>query len=140
MGGGFRAFGRRMGGVGGILQASKPSEAVVAALQKDAGSYRWVAAVVSANQAAGYQLASDRPVMAIGGFNGTDPAPTLEEFKSLVAAGKIHWFITGRGGFGTGPFGGGETSPASAITSWVTMTFPSTTIDGTTLYDLTPTQ
>ena len=31
--------------------------------------------------------------MSIGGFNGTDPAPTLAEFKRLVAEHKIHYFV-----------------------------------------------
>ena len=33
--------------------------------------------------------------MAVGGFNGTDPAPTLEQFQALVAAKKIHYFVGG---------------------------------------------
>ena len=52
-----------------------------------ANDYTWAAAVVGSNNAAGYQLASGAPVMAVGGFNGTDPAPTLEEFQHYVAAG-----------------------------------------------------
>ncbi len=50
---------------------------------------------MNSNSAAGYQLASDEPVMAIGGFNGTDPAPTLAQFEKYVAEGKIHYFIAG---------------------------------------------
>ena len=59
---------------------------------------------MGANTAAGYQLGSGDPVMAIGGFNGTDPHPSLAEFKNLVSEGKVHYFIAG-GGFGG--FGGG---------------------------------
>jgi hypothetical protein len=33
-----------------------------------------------------------RPVMAIGGFRGTDPAPSLAEFEKLVAAHRIHYY------------------------------------------------
>ncbi|GAB06490.2 putative glycosyltransferase, partial [Gordonia amarae NBRC 15530] len=33
----------------------------------------------------GYQLESGYSVMPIGGFNGTDPSPTLERFQKLVA-------------------------------------------------------
>ena len=39
--------------------------------------------------------AAAQPVMAVGGFNGTDPSPTLEEFKRYVADGQIHYFIGG---------------------------------------------
>ena len=73
--------------------------------------------------------------MAIGGFNGSDPTPTLEEFKALVAAGKVHYFLAAGGGMGGGPGGGSGTS--SEITSWVSSTFTSSTVDGTTVYDLT---
>ncbi len=39
--------------------------------------------------------------MAIGSFNGTDPAPTLAQFERDVAAGSIHSFLAGgRSGFG----------------------------------------
>ena len=44
--------------------------------------------------------------MAVGGFNGTDPAPTLEQFQALVAAKKIHYFVGG----GTAMGGRGEAS------------------------------
>jgi 4-amino-4-deoxy-L-arabinose transferase-like glycosyltransferase len=88
---------------------------------------------VSANQAAGYQLATGVPVMAIGGFNGTDPAPTLAEFQQYVRAGKIHYFIAG--GRGGGMAGGNGTG--TEITSWVQSNFSSTSIGGVALYDLT---
>ncbi len=121
-------------GVGGILQASRPSDELIALLDDDAGQYRWVAATVSANQAAGYQLSSGHPVMAIGGFNGTDPSPTLEQFQEDVAAGRVHWYIaSGRG------FGGAGASDGQQITRWVTDNFTATTVDGVTLYDLTAT-
>jgi 4-amino-4-deoxy-L-arabinose transferase-like glycosyltransferase len=122
-------FGGR-GGLGGLLGSSTPSAALVALLQNDAGSYTWVAAAVGSNSAAGPQLASGQPVMAIGGFNGTDPTPTLAQFKQLVAAGKIHYFIAGGGR-------GGSSSSSNSIAAWVAATFTSQTVGGTTVYDLT---
>jgi 4-amino-4-deoxy-L-arabinose transferase-like glycosyltransferase len=101
--GGGRAGTAGPGGPGGLLQTAQPSAAMVATLSAGADRYRWVAATVGANSAAGYQLATQRPVMAIGGFNGTDPAPTLAQFKKLVAAHQIHYFISS--GFGFGGFG-----------------------------------
>ena len=71
------------------------------ALEKDASSYTWVAAAVGANNAAGYQLATQLPVMPLGGFNGSDPSPTLAQFQhtsptgrstgSSAAAGSAAW-------------------------------------------------
>ncbi|HJQ02187.1 MAG TPA: glycosyltransferase family 39 protein [Jatrophihabitans sp.] len=124
----------RGGGGGGLLNASTPSAALVAALKANASSYTWVAAAVGSNTAAGYQLASQEPVMPVGGFNGSDPSPTLAQFQAYVAAGKIHYFIGG-GGFGGNQQGGSNSS--AAIANWVASNFKTVTIGGTTLYDLT---
>jgi 4-amino-4-deoxy-L-arabinose transferase-like glycosyltransferase len=97
-----------------------------------------VAAAVGSNSAAGYQLATQEPVMAIGGFNGSDPSPTLAQFQAYVAAGEIHYFIgsgSGLGGGGGGLSATGNTS--SQIASWVASTFTATTVDGVTVHDLT---
>jgi 4-amino-4-deoxy-L-arabinose transferase-like glycosyltransferase len=107
---------------------------MVALLDQDAASYTWVAAAVGSNSASGYQLATGDPVMAIGGFNGSDPSPTLEQFQQYVAEGKIHWFIGGSGGFG-GQMGGSRSS--SQIAQWVQENFTAQTVDDVTLYDLT---
>jgi 4-amino-4-deoxy-L-arabinose transferase-like glycosyltransferase len=127
--GGF-AGGGGGGGGAGFLRAK--------ALQADAGRYAWAAATVNSNNAAGYQLASGEPVMAIGGFNGTDPAPTLAQFERYVAAGKIHYFIASGGGFGGGGFGGAAqgSDDASQITSWVESHFTAETVGGVTVYDV----
>jgi 4-amino-4-deoxy-L-arabinose transferase-like glycosyltransferase len=126
--------GARQGGAGGLLDASTPSAAVVSALKANSSKYTWVAAAVGSNSAAGFQLATGLPVMAVGGFNGSDPSPTLAEFKAYVAASKIHYFISS-GSMGGGQTGGSQSS--SDIASWVASTFTSTTVGGVTLYDLT---
>jgi 4-amino-4-deoxy-L-arabinose transferase-like glycosyltransferase len=127
------------GGIGGLLDSRKPSSTLTALLEKNSGSYTWVAAAVGANNAAGYQLATNDPVMAIGGFNGTDPSPTLAQFQQYVRDGKIHYFIAGGGfGGGGGGFGGNASGSGTAITSWVTSNYKATTVGGVTLYDLTP--
>jgi 4-amino-4-deoxy-L-arabinose transferase-like glycosyltransferase len=131
-GGGFGNRGGAGGGVGGLLEGSTASAELVALLKVDADSYRWVAAAVGSNNAAGYQLASQESVMPIGGFNGSDPSPTLAEFQADVAAGEIHYFIGG-GGFGSN--GGSDAS--SAIASWVAANFTAQTVGGVTVYDLT---
>jgi 4-amino-4-deoxy-L-arabinose transferase-like glycosyltransferase len=135
-GGGFG--GRARAGGGGLLNAATPGKQLTALLGADASRYSWVAAITGSNSASGYQLATDDPVMAIGGFNGTDPAPTLVQFEKYVAEGRIHYYLSGGGGLGGG-FGGGSsgTTTASQIASWVSTHFTATTVDGVTLYDLT---
>jgi 4-amino-4-deoxy-L-arabinose transferase-like glycosyltransferase len=120
------------GGVGGLLTASTPSSALVSALTANSSGYTWVAATVGSNNAAGLQLATDKAVMAIGGFNGSDPAPSLAQFEAWATAGKIHYFIAS-GGLGGG---GGTSNVAAQITSWVTAHYTATTIGGQTVYDL----
>ena len=82
--------------VGGLLDSPDAGPALTSLLAADADRYTWTAAVVGSNNAAGYQLAAGAPVMAVGGFNGTDPAPTLTEFKDFVAGKRIHYFIRAR--------------------------------------------
>lgn len=132
--GGGQAGERGMGGgMGGLLNGANVNSKVEAKLKQNADDYTWAAAAIGSQNAASYQLATEKPVMAIGGFNGSDPSPTLAQFKQYVADGKIHYFIAS-GGQGGGP-GGGNSS--SGITSWVESTFTKVTVDGATLYDLT---
>ena len=104
-------------------------------LEQDASSYTWVAAAVGSQNASGYQLATGDPVMAIGGFNGSDPSPTLAQFQRYVAEGKIHYFI-GSSGFG-GMRSNGGSSASAQIAAWVEAHFTAKTVDGVTVYDLT---
>lgn len=121
------------GTTGGLLNGSESTAEINALLTTDAGSYTWVAAAIGSNTASGYQLATELPVMAIGGFNGSDPSPTLAEFKQYVADGEIHYFIGGGSGRG-GMNAGGSTS--AEISAWVSENFTAQTVDGVTLYDL----
>ncbi|WP_427384476.1 ArnT family glycosyltransferase [Janibacter sp. G56] len=125
------------GGMGGLLDAGTPSTEVIAALSEDAESYRWVAAAVGSQSAAGLQLGTELPVMAIGGFNGSDPSPTLEQFQQYVADGDIHYLAASGGGMGGRGGSSGGSSASSEITTWVSENFTSVTIDGSTFYDLT---
>ncbi|MGA5068802.1 ArnT family glycosyltransferase [Streptomyces exfoliatus] len=147
--GGIAPGGERggMGGaMGGLLNGASVGTEAKTALLKDADDYTWVAAAVGSQNAASYQLATEKPVMAIGGFNGSDPSPTLDQFKQYVAEGKIHYFISSGGagaGEGTeggavgtaGPMGGNGTS--AQITAWVQSTFERVTVGTSTFYDLT---
>jgi acyl-homoserine lactone acylase PvdQ len=101
----------------------------VKALEKT--TTRWAAAVEGSNSAASLELASGgKAVMAMGGFTGSDPAPTLAEFENWVKAGDITYYIAG-GGRGGGPGGQGS---SSQITTWVEAHYKSATIGGETVY------
>lgn len=74
-----------------------------------------------------------RVLLAIGGFNGSDPAPTLDEFKAYVAQGPIHYYITSDGMGGTQM---GGSNAVSEIATWVAQNYTAQTIGNTTGYDL----
>jgi 4-amino-4-deoxy-L-arabinose transferase-like glycosyltransferase len=131
MGGGMTG-GTGGGGMGGLLDATTPSTEMVALLRSDASSYTWAAAIVGANNAAGYQLASGQAVMPIGGFNGSDPSPTPAQFEQYVAQGRIHYFI----GSGTGMRSSGGSNSSAEIAAWVQQNFTATTVGSVTVYDL----
>ena len=121
------------GGIGGGLGGStQVSSALTKLLASGASGYRWAAATVGAESAAPFQLASGEPIMAIGGFNGTDQAPSLAEFEKMVAAHEVHYFIGTNGH----TFGGGSWD-ATQITSWVQAHFTRQTVGGVTVYNLT---
>jgi hypothetical protein len=130
-GGAGGAGGRGFAG-GGLGRNTQANSTLTKLLKNGAVGYTWVAATVGAESAAPLQLASDDPIMAIGGFNGTDPAPTLAQFEKLVSEHKIHYFV----GQNQASFGGG-TGDAAQITAWVQKHYTSQTIAGITVYNLT---
>ncbi|MEV2255262.1 glycosyltransferase family 39 protein [Streptomyces sp. NPDC050147] len=118
------------GDIDALLNGITVSDNVKATLLTNADDYTWPAATIGAQIAASYQLSTQRPIMAIGGFVGTDPSPTLTQFQQHVTENKIHYLIADSQG--AAPHG-----TSTHIWKWVTTHFQKTTIDGTTLYDLT---
>ena len=128
------------GGGGGLLNGSSVSSELKSLLEQNGATYTWVAAAVGSNEASGYQLATQFPVMPIGGFNGSDPSPTLAQFEKYVANKQIHYFLSGLsiagGGMGMSQANGGS-NVSSQITTWVEAHFTAKTVGSVTVYDLT---
>ncbi|GAA3233540.1 ArnT family glycosyltransferase [Actinocorallia longicatena] len=103
MGGGGMGGGG-MGGPGGNIGSE-----VVDYLVKNQGSARWLVAVASAQSASSLILQTGRPVIAMGGFTGSDPAMTVAKLKAYAAAGKLRYVLVGDAR------GGGS----SEVTAWV---------------------
>jgi 4-amino-4-deoxy-L-arabinose transferase-like glycosyltransferase len=138
-GGQANGDGGRMGGggAGGLINGATVTDEAKKLLGTDSGNYTWAGAAIGSQNAASYQLATGDPVMAIGGFNGTDPSPTLAQFKQYVADGRIHYFISSGSG-GGGAMGGGSGDGTSAqITEWIEANFKQVTVGSATFYDLT---
>ncbi|UKA59338.1 ArnT family glycosyltransferase [Arthrobacter sp. FW306-2-2C-D06B] len=135
-------FGNRAGGfgaAGGAGQAGGPGSEGTA----DAGltalltstTTKWSAIVSGATQAASLELATNTNVIALGGWNGGDPYPTLAQFQDMVAKGQIGYYIAGGGMGGGGGFGGQGGN--SEVASWVQANFQAQTVGSSTVYKLT---
>jgi len=93
----------------------------------------WSAAILRSSSAAGLELSTDTAVMAIGGFSGSDPVPTLSQFQDDVAQHKVAYYIV-MNNRGHGP-GWGSRGHAD-IGKWVAATFRSTDVGDATVYNL----
>ncbi|UQX87836.1 glycosyltransferase family 39 protein [Jatrophihabitans telluris] len=119
----------------GNTDTGSTSSALISLLK--ASNAKWAAAASSSMTAGSLELDSGQAVMSIGGFNGSDNAITLAQFKALVAKGEIGYFIgSGSGGLGGGGGGGGGTTAYSAIAAWVASNYTASTVGGTTVYAL----
>jgi 4-amino-4-deoxy-L-arabinose transferase-like glycosyltransferase len=83
------------------------SQALISYLEAHRGAAEYIVAVEGAQSGQSIILASGEPVMVMGGFSGSDPAPTLAEFKKMVAEGKVRYVLVGGGmaSPGDGPSG-----------------------------------
>lgn len=128
---------------------TRVSDELLQRLTEDAESFTWAAAVPGSTEAGYYQLASDQPVMALGGFGSADPAPTLAQFQAYVAEGRIHYYIPSTG-LGLPKLGSNDSGPpairppgvdgtteAEQIGEWVKQRFTAETVGDVTIYDLT---
>jgi len=116
-------------------ESSQANSQLINFLLTNQGSADWIIAVASANESAPIQITSGQPVMAIGGFKGNDNIITLEEFKQLVADGKIKYYLSSNGNNRGGPSGNGNSSISSWATTNGTIVDYGNTSEGT-LYDL----
>jgi 4-amino-4-deoxy-L-arabinose transferase-like glycosyltransferase len=93
----------------------------------------WSAAINRSSSAAGLELSTGTAVMAIGGFSGSDPVPTLSQFRNDVAQHKVAYYIVmNNRGHGPGWANRGHVD----IAKWVAATFPSTSVGDATVYNL----
>ena len=123
-------------GDGGGLGGNTSDSALLQYLVANRGSAEWIVAANSAQEAGSIEIATSLPVMAMGGFTGSDPAPTLAQLKSYITSGKLRFVLASGGqGGGFGAPGAGSTD-TSDRTSWVTSTCKLVSYGGSaTLYD-----
>ncbi len=97
-------------GVGG----GEASKALVSYLKAHQGKAAYIVAAVGSGTAGSIALESGREAIDMGGFMGSDPAPSLAKLKSFIASWQLHYvLLSGSGGGGPGGGPGGGTSAAS---------------------------
>jgi 4-amino-4-deoxy-L-arabinose transferase-like glycosyltransferase len=116
---------------GGQMGGGSSNSELTALLK--AGTTKWSAAVSGATSAADLELSSGTSVIALGGWNGGDPSPTLAEFEKYATSGQIHYYVSGGGMGGMG----GTATQSSQIATWVAAHYTAKTVGNTTVYDLT---
>ncbi|WP_424530899.1 glycosyltransferase family 39 protein [Sphaerisporangium viridialbum] len=105
---GRRAPGGFGGGRGGDVSA-----AMISYLERNRGGATWLLAVSSAQSASSIILSTGgEPVIAMGGFTGSDAAMTVAKLREYVSSGRLKYLMLG-GGMG-GPERGND-----EVTAWV---------------------
>jgi 4-amino-4-deoxy-L-arabinose transferase-like glycosyltransferase len=101
-------------GVLGARGSSSVDTALIKYLEAHRGSAKYLVTVVSSNEADAIILATNQPVMALGGFSGSDPILTTNQLAALVKSGAVRYFLINGSG-GGGPGGGSQ----SALITWI---------------------
>lgn len=109
-----------------------PEKEVTDILAAEADTTRWTAATPGASNAARYQLASGASILPVGGFNGSSPFPTLDQFREYVRTGQVRYYLVRSDDEDISA----EASFADDITSWVETEFTARTTGKVELYDL----
>ncbi len=99
--------GAQMGQTG--MGGESANSSLISYLEENNDGYFYLVAVSSANQASSIALETGEPVLAMGGFTGSDPAMTVEKLQSLIANKQVKYIMLG-------DMLGGSTS---SVSSWV---------------------
>jgi 4-amino-4-deoxy-L-arabinose transferase-like glycosyltransferase len=125
--------GGRGGGMGMGMWGGKGVDSPELDAMLEATNTPWSAAIDRSSSAAGLELATNTAVMAIGGFSGSDPTPTLAQFQDDVAHHRVAFYVTSNNR-GRGP--GRNANGHADIAKWVAATFRPVQVGSATVYDL----
>lgn len=113
---------------GGIAPATNiQNKKLIKYLEKNRENSKYLLVTFGAQSAAAFITATGEPVLPIGGFDGQDPTPTLEEFVKMVDRGEVKYVLDSwqpRRTSGGAPVGGSskltqEINTSSKIATWV---------------------
>lgn len=102
---------RGFGGPPGGNPGNSGNASLVHYLEANQGSATYLVAVPSSQSSDSLILATNKPVMALGGFMGSDPILTSDQFAKLVARGAVHFALVST----SGPGGGQQ----SGVVQWI---------------------
>jgi 4-amino-4-deoxy-L-arabinose transferase-like glycosyltransferase len=100
------------------LNANGTNNALLAYLEANTAGYTYLVAVTNSQQASPLALETGRPVLATGGFMGSDPALTADKLAELVLTKQVR-FVLGLAGGGFGGRGVGGSSSATSVNGWI---------------------
>lgn len=109
-GNGGDGFGQGGGGMAQPEQNTASSKLVDFLIKNKQGE-KFIVAVSNANSASSIIIQTGEPVMAVGGFSGSDPILTADKLEAMVKKGEIRYFMLQAMGGGMGS--------QSEISSWV---------------------
>ncbi len=124
--------GANPGGPANMAPVKLSSEAI-AYLEANQGSAKYLVAGHGSMTTASLIIETGKAVVTIGGFNGSDPTPTVSGLAAMVHKGELKYVLVSSSG-GGGPSGAGN---QQAINSWVRTHGTAVTglsISGGTLY------
>lgn len=107
-----RQSGSSFAGRIGNSAESSSDEALISFLEKNNTGEKFLVAVSSASEAEPIILATGKPVMAVGGFSGTNLSLTVEKLEQMVKSGELKYYMVG----GRGGMGGNS---SDEVTQWV---------------------
>jgi 4-amino-4-deoxy-L-arabinose transferase-like glycosyltransferase len=97
------------GGMGG---GGSVDTALIEYLEANQGSAKYLVAASGSQTTAPIIISTGKAVVTIGGFGGSDPAPTVSQLAQMVKSGELKYVLIGGQGGGRGG--------SSELTAWVT--------------------
>lgn len=93
---GTNAFGINMNGAGrasiNAFNGETADPRLIQYLEAQQGTTRYLVATLNATDAEPFILATGKPVMALGGFLGTDPILTVQQLQTLIKNNTVRFF------------------------------------------------
>ena len=119
--GGFRGNGQFPGAMGGGNSpfGQQDNSKTISYLKAHRAGAKFLLATFGAQSAASFITATGENILPIGGFDGSDPTPTLKAFIAMVNSGQVKYVSAGENRMDGGMNNSPATSTSSAISTWV---------------------